>query len=154
CLVASSRRKDLNGQQERRLLSVVLGAASESARLVESQKLLNWGFQNTDAVILHPAGKQVAQYKVRRGAVSEVSAGFEGALSVVVPKGSGARVKTDLVRIDPLVAPLAKGQRIGTARISLDGQALSEVPLVAVNEVAAAGWFGRAWDTIMQWVGL
>ena len=154
CLVASSRRKDSGSQQERRLLSVVLGAASESARLVESQKLLNWGFQNTDAVLLHPAGKQVAQYKVRRGASSEVSAGFDGALSVVVPKGSGARVKTDLIRIDPLVAPIPKGQRIGTARISLDGQALSEVPLVALSEVQAAGWFGRAWDTIMQWVGL
>jgi len=154
CLVASSRRKDNTTQQERRLISVVLGAASESARLVESQKLLNWGFQNTDAVLLHPAGKQVAQYKVRRGAASEVLAGFEGALSVVVPKGSGARVKTDLIRIDPLVAPIAKGQRIGTARISLDGQAISEVPLVALSEVPTAGWFGRAWDTVMQWVGL
>ena len=132
----------------------MLGAASESARLVESQKLLNWGFQNTDAVLLHPAGKQVAQYKVRRGAASEVLAGFEGALSVVVPKGSGARVKTDLIRVDPLVAPIAKGQRIGTARISLDGQAISEVPLVALSEVPTAGWFGRAWDTVMQWVGL
>jgi len=153
CLVASSRRKDSTGQSERRLISIILGAASESARVVESQKLLNWGFQNTDAVTLHPAGKAVAQYKLRRGAEAEIAAGFEGALTVVVPKGSGDRLKTDLVRIDPLVAPIAKGQRIGTARITLDGQVVSEVPLVALSTVAAAGWFGRAWDTVLQWAG-
>lgn len=153
CLVASSRRKDSTGQSERRLISIILGAASESARVVESQKLLNWGFQNTDAVTLHPAGKAVAQYKLRRGAEAEIAAGFEGALTVVVPKGSGDRLQTDLVRIDPLVAPIAKGQRIGTARISLDGQPVSEVPLLALSTVAAAGWFGRAWDTVLQWAG-
>jgi len=153
CLVASSRRKDSSGQAERRLISIILGAASEAARVVESQKLLNWGFQNTDAVILHPSGKAVAQYKLRRGAEAEIAAGFEGALTVVVPKGSGDRLKTDLVRIDPLVAPIAKGQRIGTARITLDGQPVAEVPLVALSTVAAAGWFGRAWDTVLEWAG-
>jgi len=145
CLIASSRRG------ERRLLSVLLGATSEASRAQESQKLLNWGFQFFDAVKLYGANQSVKDFEVWKGAVRTVKAGFRSDLAVTVPKGGADKLKAELVSHSPLVAPIAQGQRIGTLRVSHDGKPVGEYPLVALEAVPAAGFFGRAWDTLMLW---
>jgi D-alanyl-D-alanine carboxypeptidase (penicillin-binding protein 5/6) len=146
CLIASSRRSG------RRLLSVLLGSTSENARAQESQKLLNWGFQFFDSVKLFGTGEVVRPLEVWKGASRTVKAGVQGDLYVSVPKGEGAKLKADLVSQQPLVAPLTQGQRIGTLRVSFDGKPLAEYPLVALEAVAPAGIFGRAWDTLRLWI--
>ena len=145
CLIASSKRG------ERRLLSVLLGATSEASRAQESQKLLNWGFQFFDAVKLYGANQSVKDLEVWKGAVRTVKAGFRSDLAVTVPKGGADKLKAELVSHSPLVAPIAQGQRVGTLRVSHDGKPLGEYPLVALEAVPAAGFFGRAWDTLMLW---
>ena len=145
CLIASSRRG------ERRLLSVLLGATSEASRAQESQKLLNWGFQFFDAVKLYGANQLVKEFEVWKGSVRAVKAGFRSDLAVTVPKGGADKLKAELVSHSPLVAPIAQGQRVGTLRVSHDGKPLGEYPLVALEAVPAAGFFGRAWDTLMLW---
>jgi D-alanyl-D-alanine carboxypeptidase (penicillin-binding protein 5/6) len=70
---------------------------------------------------------------------------------VTVARGSGDRVKGEIERTQPLVAPVEKGQRIGTLRVRLDDKVIAEHPLVALEPVAPAGWFGRAWDTMRLW---
>lgn len=145
CLIASSRRG------ERRLLSVLLGATSEASRAQESQKLLNWGFQFFDAVKLYGANQSVKDFEVWKGAVRTVKAGFRSDLAVTVPKGGADKLKAELVSHSPLVAPIAQGQRVGTLRVSHDGKPVGEYPLVALEAVPAAGFFGRAWDTLMLW---
>jgi D-alanyl-D-alanine carboxypeptidase (penicillin-binding protein 5/6) len=146
CLIASSRRN------ERRLVSVLLGSNSEAARAQESLKLLNWGFQSFDDVRLYKAGEEVKSLEVWKGAVRNVKAGVPRDLLVSVPKGEADKIKAELVAQQPLVAPLAKDQRVGTLRVTFDGKPLAEYPIFALEPVAQAGIFGRAWDTLRLWV--
>ena len=151
CLVASSVRDTPAGK--RRLLSVVLGTASREARAAESLKLLNWGWQAWDAVRLFDAGQAVATVPVWKGDKATAKLGAPGALFVTVPKGEGDKLKTAVERTDPLLAPLTAGQRVGSIKIATAaGTALATVPLVVLETVGLAGFFGRAWDAIRLWV--
>jgi D-alanyl-D-alanine carboxypeptidase (penicillin-binding protein 5/6) len=146
CLVASSRRSG------RRLLSVLLGSTSEATRAQESLKLLNWGFQFFDSVKLYPAGSEVRSIDVWKGAARSVKVGVDRDLLVTVPKGEADKLKAELVSQQPLEAPLAKGQRVGVLRVTHDGKPYGEYPLVALEPVALAGFFGRMWDTLRLWL--
>ena len=146
CLIASSYRGG------RRLVSVLLGSTSESTRAQESQKLLNWGFQSFDSVKLHPANQSVKAIEVWKGSGSEVKTGFKEDIVVTVPKGEVEKLKAELLTQQPLLAPIAQGQRVGTLRVSHDGKPLGEYPLVALEGVSTAGLFGQAWDTLRLWL--
>ena len=154
CLVASAARDLPNvAGTKRRLLSVVLGTASREARAAESQKLLNWGWQAWDTVRLFDAGKEVAVVPVWKGKTPTARLGTPGAIFATVPKGEGERLKTTLERTDPLVAPLAAGQRVGTLKVtSGSGTVVAEVPVTVLDPVDLAGVFGRAWDAIRLWI--
>ncbi len=146
CLIASSNRGG------RRLVSVLLGASSEAARAQESQKLLNWGFQFFDSVKLHPANQPVKAIEVWKGTGNEVKTGFNDDIIITVPKGEAEKLKAELLTQQPLLAPVAQGQRVGTLRVTHDGKPLAEYPLVTLEAVGTAGMFGRAWDTLRLWV--
>ena len=129
-------------------MAVVLGAPSESARISESQKLINYGFQFFDNFRLYAARQPVASLAVWKGSSRAVDAGFESDLLVTLPAGSGSRVKADLESVQPLVAPLAAGQRVGTLKLALDGRPLAEYPVVALQEVQTANILRRTWDSL------
>jgi D-alanyl-D-alanine carboxypeptidase (penicillin-binding protein 5/6) len=152
CLVASAQRDMPNGK--RRLLSVVMGTSSREARASESQKLLNWGWQAWDAVRLFDAGKPVATVPVWKGKSAEARLGAPGGtVFVTVPKGTGAQMKTSIQRSDPLVAPLAAGQKVGTIQVTTaTGTPVASLPLVVQEPVELAGLLGRAWDSIRLWI--
>ena len=151
CLVTSSVRQMPNGK--RRLLSVVLGAASREARASESQKLLNWGWQAWDAVRLFDADQAVATVPVWKGDKSQARLGAPGALFVTVPKGEGGKLRTVVERTDPLLAPLTQGQRVGSIKVTTAaGTAVVTVPLVVLEPVGLTGMLGRAWDAIRLWI--
>ena len=146
CLIASSRRGG------RRLLSVLLGSTSEATRAQESLKLLNWGYQFYDGVKLYSAATPVKQIDVWKGAARHVNVGVGSDLFVTVPKGDADKLKAELVSQQPLVAPLTKGQRVGVLRVTHDGKPFGEYPLIALEPVAEAGFFGRTWDTLRLWL--
>ncbi len=146
CMIASSVRGP------RRLISVVLGATSEPARVQESQKLLNWGYLFFDALKLYAKEQPAKRIEVWKGASPEVPAGFVADVYVTVPKGQGDKVKAELVSQQPLLAPIVKGQRLGVLRVSMDGKPLAETPLLALEAVGLAGVFGRTWDTLRLWL--
>ncbi|MFA6616034.1 MAG: D-alanyl-D-alanine carboxypeptidase family protein [Hydrogenophaga sp.] len=157
CLVATARRPVAalgSGKDgERRLISVVLGAASESARAVESQKLLNWGYTAYEAVRLSAPGQALSSPRVWKGKAPDVKLGLPEGVVVTVPAGEGARLKTEIVRPDPLVAPLLKGQLLGTLRVTTGaGTPVAEVPLTVLETVEESGIFGRAWDALRLWI--
>jgi D-alanyl-D-alanine carboxypeptidase (penicillin-binding protein 5/6) len=155
CLVASAARDypNLGAGNKRRLVSVVLGTASRDARLNESQKLLNWGFSAFDPVRLFEGGKPIVTPEVWKGKERTAKLGAEGSVVIAVPRGEGEKLKTDVQRTDPLVAPLAKGQRVGTLKVTTAaGAPVAEVPLVVQEAVAQAGLFGRAWDSVRLWI--
>jgi len=145
CLIASAKRGD------RRLLAVVLGAASDAARTSDAQKLLNYGFQAYDTVQLYSSGQPVSNLRVWKGESREVAAGFFTDQFLTLPKGRADKLALSMIAVEPLVAPVVKGQRLGTVKVSLDGKAMAEFPLVALDDVPIANIFNRAWDTIRLW---
>ena len=151
CLVATAKR-EFPGVGSRRLLSIVLGAASENARANESQKLLNWGYTAFDAVKLFDAGQAVQTPAIWKGKAATVRLGRPGAIVVTVPAGSAGKISTQVVRPEPLVAPITQGQSVGTLKVVLGEQQLAEVPLVALDGVEQAGFLGRAWDAMRLWI--
>jgi D-alanyl-D-alanine carboxypeptidase (penicillin-binding protein 5/6) len=150
CLIATAKRDFPNGP--RRLVTVVLGAASMEARANESQKLLNWGFSAFDTVKLFGDGQPIVTPEVWKGASKLAKLGASGGLLVTVPRGEGNKLKTEIQRTDPLVAPLAKGQRVGTIKVTSGTTTVAELPLVVLEPVEQAGFFGRMWDALRLWI--
>jgi D-alanyl-D-alanine carboxypeptidase (penicillin-binding protein 5/6) len=150
-MIASAHRP--NGPAgERRLISVLSGATSDGNRTAESQKLLNWGFQNFDTVKLYAKGQAIATPEVWKGSQSTVKIGFPNDVTVTVPKGVAGKLKPVLERKDPLVAPIARNGQVGTLKMMVDGKPLLVLPVVALEEVSQATIFGRAWDSMRLWI--
>jgi len=142
CLIASARRG------ARRLLSVVVGTASDRLRAQESQRLLNFGFQSYDGLRLFQKGEAISKLQVWKGSKPELKAGVAADLYVTVPKGTADRLKAELVSRQPLFAPLAAGDSVATLRLMHEGRLLGEYPVVALDNIAVAGFFARAWDAM------
>ena len=146
CLIASAKRGP------RRLLSVLLGSTSEATRAQESLKLLNWGYQFYDAVKLFGKGDVIRTLDVWKGASRTLKAGATADVYVTVPKGEAGKLQADTVSQQPLSAPVAQDERVGTLRVTLEGKPIAEFPLVALEPVGPAGLLGRAWDTLRLWI--
>jgi len=151
CLAASAKRGD------QRLVSVVLGvdttSRNEGFRLREEGNLalLNWGFRFFETHSVYDAGAKVADQQVWRGAAGTVALGVAEPLLVTVPRGRYAELKPSMDVPRQLLAPIAKGQAIGTLRLSLGDEVVAERPLVALEEVAEGGFFKRMSDDFWLW---
>ncbi len=113
---------------------------------------MNWGFTAFEAVKLFDAKQAVVTPRVWKGAEKAVPLGHTTPIVVALPAGSVSKLRTEVVRSEPLVAPIASGQAIGTLKIYVADQLISEVPLLALEPVAQAGVLGRAWDAMRLWV--
>lgn len=142
CMAASARRGD------QRRIAVVLGGRSDAQRTQDALRLLNYGFENFESVRLYRAQQPVRVVPLYRGARSMVSMGFAQDFHLLVPTGGAVRVKAEVITRQPIVAPVRRGQRMGTLRLVLDGKPVGDYPLVALHDVAVAGIFGRGWDSI------
>lgn len=151
CLVSSAKR-DLSNGIQRRLLSVVLGTSSTQARTQESLKLLNYGFQTYETVKLYSANQSVSNSVVYKGDLKEVSLGLDKDLLVNVPRGMSKQLKATVERQNNLIAPIKAGTKLGTLKLSLEGEVLVEKPLLALQEVGEAGLFGRLIDSAKLWI--
>jgi len=145
CLVSSAKRGD------RRLISVVMGADSERSRASESLKLLNWGYQFFDAVRLYSGGESVSAFRVWKGDKSTIKVGFPHDFVIAVPKPEANKLEAKLTSLQPLMAPVKKGQAVGTLNLSIAGQPYGEFPVLALEDVAPGGWFSRLFDSIRLW---
>ncbi len=146
CLVSTALRGP------RRLISVVLGAESDNIRAQESLKLLNYGFQFYDTVKLYAADEALSQFRVWKGQANEVPVGFTSDFMMSLPKDQSQKVQVTLESRQPLVAPLQKGQEVGTLKLALDGKPLGEYRVAALQDVPLAGFFGRLWDALVMWI--
>lgn len=142
CLVSSAKRSD------RRLISVVLGTASDTVRTIESQKLLNYGFQFYDTKRMYRQGETVASLDVYKGQEKALKAGFDRDLFLTLPRSDFEKVRTTLTTTQPLIAPLAKGQEVGVMKLTLGDKAIAQYPVLALDTVPVAGFFRRTWDSM------
>jgi len=156
CLIAS--RHD----GARRLTTVVVGTASDQARMQETLALLHYGARAFAAVKLYAADHALSQLKIYQGARATVGAGFVEDFVLSLPKSvahalsggvdTGGRLKVEVLSRQPLIAPVERGAQIATLRLTLDDRPAGEFPLVALADVPVAGPIGRAWDALRLWL--
>ncbi len=145
CLATTSSR---NGM---RLISVVMGTASEKARADETQKMLNYGFRFYETHKLYPAGQQQAVAEVWKGQAEEVPLGLAEDLFITIPKGSYDQLQAGVDIPGQLQAPISAGQVLGQLSIRLNDTVVVERPMVALNTVAQGGWWTRMVDGMGLW---
>ena len=141
CLISSAKRGDT------RLISVVLGAPSDTVRATESQKLLNYGFQFYESRLVYKRGQIVNKLKLWKGHDDMLEATVADDLYLTLPKGDYAKVKASITSKQPLIAPLSAGQEVGSIQFTLDGKVLEQRKLITARAVEVAGIFGRMWDS-------
>lgn len=145
CLMSSAQRGD------QRLIAVVMGSTSEKQRADDSLALLNWGFRFYETHRLYAPEKAVATHRVWKGTSKQVQLGVSEPMLVSVPRGRYDQLKPSMDVPKQLVAPIAKGQKIGMVKVSLDGKVIAQAPLVAQNAVEEGGFFRRLWDAFWMW---
>ena len=141
-IAASARR----GQ--RRLLAVVSGAATTSLRDSESQRLLNHGFREYEAILLYRSRQPVKAIRVWKGTLGQLDIGFAADRYVTIPAGARERLSARLETLEPLVAPVSREQQVGILHLALDGEPLLDAPVVALQRVPLANVFARGVDAI------
>ncbi len=147
CLAASAKRDGM------RLISVVMGSASEQSRASESQSLLNYGFRFFETVQLYKAGDELARARVWKGEGDEVGVGIGSDLFVTIPRGRYDDLEARVDLPPTLEAPLEAGQSLGRLSVVLDGEVVIDHGLQALETVPEAGFFGRSWDSVTLWAG-
>jgi D-alanyl-D-alanine carboxypeptidase (penicillin-binding protein 5/6) len=142
CLIASAKRGD------QRLLSVVVGTDSESARAAESEKLLNYGFQYFDTQRIHVAHAVMTKLPVYKAHSDLLEVGFREDLWLTLPKGDFARYKEVFRPKAPLVAPIAAGASVGTLDIVVDGKVVANFEAPSLIEVPTGNILQRFWGSL------
>ncbi|WBU64439.1 D-alanyl-D-alanine carboxypeptidase family protein [Paracoccus aerodenitrificans] len=130
-------------QGDRRVIFVVTGLASEQARAEESERITAWAFRDFTMKEVVPQGETVAEAPVWLGSRSNVALTTQNGLNVLMPVAAEQGVTAEAVYSGPLEAPIAKGDRLGTLQIQIPGVGPSNVPLIAAEDVPAAGFVGR-----------
>lgn len=141
-LVATANRND------HRLISVVLGTATEYLRSKESQRLLNHGFQDFDIFYLYQKNQPISNIRLWKGTENTVKVGIRDGLTLTLPKGQRPLLKATVETRQPLLAPIGDGQQLGVLKLTLDGKPYLEFPLVALEPVPLVNIFSRGIDSI------
>ncbi|MEY2919986.1 MAG: hypothetical protein RL261_1291 [Pseudomonadota bacterium] len=142
CLVTSAKRDGM------RLVSVVLGTESMRAREDASSALLAYGFNFFESKRIYAAGQPLTTVRVWKGKQDEVGLTVGRDLYVTNQRGHVSSVKAEFELPEALIAPLAKNKPVGKAKVVVDGQAIATYDLYPTADVPAAGFFGRAWDSL------
>ncbi len=145
CLAASAQQGDA------RMIAIVMGASNEKARADSAMALLSYGFRFYETHKLYDAGKPLVTPRLWKGTENQLPLGVSDNVLVTVKRGDYEKLKATMDIPSTLIAPFSKGQQVGTLRITLDGQPVQNVPLVALNDAPQCGFFGRLWDSILLW---
>ncbi|KJY87174.1 D-alanyl-D-alanine carboxypeptidase [Pseudoalteromonas piscicida] len=139
-LVTSAIKDDM------RLVAVVMGTESERARKVESKKLLNYGFRFFETITPYQAGDAFADQRVWMGNKETVSLGIMEDTPITIPRGQSKNLKANFELDKTLEAPLAKGTKVGTLFLQLEGEDVAQYPLVTLEEIQEGGFFSKIYD--------
>jgi serine-type D-Ala-D-Ala carboxypeptidase (penicillin-binding protein 5/6) len=138
-------------QGDQRMIAVVMGASSSKARADSAMALLNYGFRFYETHKLYDANKALVTPRLWKGAANQLPIGVAQDVLVTVKRGDYDKLQATMDIPSTLIAPFAKGQQVGSLRITLDGQPVQTVPLVALNDAPQGGFFSRLWDSILLW---
>ncbi|MDR6983353.1 D-alanyl-D-alanine carboxypeptidase (penicillin-binding protein 5/6) [Rheinheimera pacifica] len=131
-----------------RLVSVVMGTNSERARQAENKKLLTYGFRFFETFSPYQAGEKFAEQRIWQGDKENIQLGILQSAQVTIPRGQRKNLQADFTLNQQLLAPITKGQQVGTIYLKLNGEDIASYPLVALEDVAQGGFFSRIIDYI------
>jgi D-alanyl-D-alanine carboxypeptidase (penicillin-binding protein 5/6) len=146
CLVASAERRDM------RLVTVVMGTSSTRARANETRSLLNYGFRFFETSEVFTAMNELEQPRIWKGQEDYVPVGVMDATVLTLPRGKQKLLETEVNLDEPLEAPLAVGDEVGSVTLKLDGETVFRGPVVALQAVEPGGFFARLWDMLLMWI--
>ncbi|QFU01323.1 D-alanyl-D-alanine carboxypeptidase DacC precursor [Halomonas sp. THAF5a] len=144
CLVASAERDEM------RLISVVMGTASDEARAQESQKLLSYGFRYYETLNLYDAGAVLNTPRIWGGDKNELRVGVDSSVVMTVPRARDEELTAKLDIQADLTAPIAAGDRVGTMEVRQGEELVGERPLVALESIEEGGFFKRLIDQVQR----
>lgn len=144
CLVGSAVRDNM------RLISVILGTASEKTRAAESQQLLNYGFRFFKTGKVYSAGDSLVDARVWMGSQKTVPLGVEDDVYLTLPREQFDDITSQVELSEYIKAPIRVGQPLGRTVLTADGTEIGEVPLVSLVKVDEGGFFTRMKDSIMR----
>lgn len=144
CLVSSAKRDAM------RLISVVMGTASEKARARESQALLNYGFRFFETHRLYGSESALTRTRIWMGAQEEVALGLAGDLYVTIPRRQYDKLNARTEIRSQIQAPVQQGQELGEVIVELDGELVVREPLIALDSVAEGGLWRKTVDTVLM----
>lgn len=145
CLVSSAEKDDM------RLISVVMGTNSEAQRATETRKLLNFGFRFYTNIKPFKAGQSLRTARVWKGAAEEVRVGLAKDAALTILRSQKDQVQANYTIQKQLMAPIRRGQVVGEVFFKVGDEEVKRMPLVALDNVEEAGFFGRMWDSIKLW---
>lgn len=147
CLVASAKRKDM------RLISVVLGAASDKTRASQSQKLLSYGFRFFNTKTIYKVGDIIKENaKVWYGQEEFLNLTISDDVTLTLARGAEKKLEANILLDEQIKAPIAVGEELGRLQVSLEGEILVDTPLVAAKAVEQSGLFARFVDWIVLFI--
>lgn len=144
CLVASAVRDNM------RLISIVLGAASDKTRVAESQRLLNYGFRFFRTKRVYAAGEPISQTRIWMGAQDEVALGVAEDLYLTLPRDAFEAMTSQVEISGYIRAPMMIGQELGRSVLKVDDQIISDVPLLALQKVEKGGMLKRMRHSVQR----
>ena len=145
CLVASAKRDSM------RLTSVIMGSKSEKARAQASLALLNYGFRFYESPKLYPGGQPIEKLRVWMGAIEELPVGPATDIHATIPRGRYDKLAARIEKNPDIIAPVAKGDKVGEIVVDLEGKEIGREPLIALQDVAEGGWWEWLRDTVLRW---
>ena len=145
-LAASALRDDM------RLIAVVMGTKSMQARADQTRELLNFGFGHFENIVIAPKAQVVGDVAVKFGQAKTVKTEVADTLKVLAIKNQKPTISNVVKYNDNIAAPIKKGQEVGQLLAVVNGQAVASVPVIATEDVEQAGFFGRMWESLSDWV--
>ena len=144
CLVSSAVRSDM------RIISVVLGTKSEKARASVSQAVLNYGFRFYESHVLYDEGEVLNRPRIWNGELETLTVGLDKELAITIPRGAYDKLDATMDIDKNIEAPVSKGQQVGVVNVSLDGELLQTVPLVALETINEGNLFRVVKDYVLR----
>jgi serine-type D-Ala-D-Ala carboxypeptidase (penicillin-binding protein 5/6) len=145
-LVASSKR---NG---RRVILVLNGMTSMHERAEEAERLMDWAFFNFEDVTLFSASDVIENVPVWLGTSRSVGLVAGRDVIVTMPRNWRQKAAVKVSYAEPLIAPIAKGDRLGKLTVTGEGVPHLEVALMAAEDVPRLGLPGRAIAVLSKYV--
>ena len=143
CLITTVNRSP------RKLLTVVLGAPSEAARIAESRKLIDWAFTAFEPKRLYEAKKPIQQLVVWKSTVDSIPVGFNDDVAVVTTTGKAADITTELTIVEPKFGPIAAGDSVGLLKVKRAGNLIYERNVIAMESAPGAPMWKRMWHSVL-----